>query len=87
MERLNWLGDTTEKGLRQSAGLMINYLYKLDDIIANHEAVAQRGEVIASTSVRNFLKQNDESRRGDNRQQGTRPFAHIMNSTLGGGRK
>lgn len=37
MERLNWLADTSPKGLRQSAGMMVNYLYKLDDIDENHE--------------------------------------------------
>jgi len=30
---------------------MVNYLYKLDDIEANHEAFAGRGEVVASTAV------------------------------------
>src|SRR5690606_18209528 len=37
IERLNWLGDTSEKGLRQSAGIMVNYLYRLSDIEENHE--------------------------------------------------
>jgi malonyl-CoA decarboxylase len=32
VERLNWLGDASPKGLQQSAGLMVNYLYKLADI-------------------------------------------------------
>ena len=31
IERLNWLADTSAKGLAQSAGLMVNYLYKLND--------------------------------------------------------
>ena len=29
VERLNWLGDLSAKGLQQSAGIMINYLYRL----------------------------------------------------------
>jgi malonyl-CoA decarboxylase len=87
LERLNFLGDRSAKAMQQAHGLMVNYLYKLDDIVANHEALAQRGEVIASTEVRSFLNQNDDGRRADNRQQGSRPFANIMNSTLGGGRK
>ena len=29
-----WLGDVSEKGLQQSAGIMVNYLYRLDDIEA-----------------------------------------------------
>ena len=32
IERINWLADTSPKGLSQSAGLMVNYLYKLNDI-------------------------------------------------------
>ncbi len=87
LERLNFLGDRSAKAMQQAHGLMVNYLYKLDDIVANHEALAQRGEVIASPAVRNLLNQNDESHRGGNGRQGSRPFTQIMNSTLGGGRK
>ncbi|ANM14650.1 MULTISPECIES: malonyl-CoA decarboxylase [unclassified Rhizobium] len=87
LERLNFLGDRSAKAMQQAHGLMVNYLYKLDDIVANHEALAQRGEVIASPAVKNLANQNDESRSGGHGQQGSRPFAQIMNSTLGGGRK
>ncbi|MBY5411048.1 malonyl-CoA decarboxylase [Rhizobium leguminosarum] len=87
LERLNFLGDRSAKAMQQAHGLMVNYLYKLDDIVANHEALAQRGEVIASPAVKSLLNQNDESRRSGNGQQGSRPFAQIVNSTLGGGRK
>src|SRR5271170_2817791 len=38
VERLNWLGDVSGKGLQRSAGLMVNYLYRQGDIEANHEA-------------------------------------------------
>src|SRR5258706_174537 len=31
LERLNWLGDTSPTGMRRSAGLMVTYLYRLDD--------------------------------------------------------
>ncbi|MFW8643579.1 hypothetical protein ACOJBO_16710 [Rhizobium beringeri] len=48
--------------MQQAHGLMVNYLYKLDDIVANHEALAQRGEVIASPAVKSLLNQNDEGR-------------------------
>jgi len=52
LERLNWLGDTSRKGLAEAAGMMVNYLYALDSIERNHEAYAERGEVIAAPSVR-----------------------------------
>ena len=35
LERINWLGDTSPKGLRESAGIMVNYLYRLEDIEKN----------------------------------------------------
>ena len=49
LERLNWLGDTSSKGLREAAGLMVNYLYDLNTIETNHEAFANQGVVAAST--------------------------------------
>ena len=43
LERINWLADTSARGIKQSAGLMVNYLYKLDEIEDNHEALRARG--------------------------------------------
>ena len=48
VERLNWLGDVSAKGLQQSAGIMVNYLYRLADIEANHEAYRGEGRVAAA---------------------------------------
>jgi malonyl-CoA decarboxylase len=56
LERINWLGDLSPKGLRESAGVMVNYLYRLDDIEKNHEAYANDGEVVASGAVKKLLK-------------------------------
>ena len=56
LERINWLGDLSPKGLRESAGIMVNYLYRLDDIEKNHEAYANRDEVAASSAVKKLLK-------------------------------
>lgn len=55
VERINWLGDTSEKGLRQSAGLMVNYRYRLEEIEANHERYASHGAIAASTAVRRLI--------------------------------
>jgi malonyl-CoA decarboxylase len=51
LERLNFLADTSPKALRQSHGLMVNYLYDLDDIEKNHEAFAEHRTVVASSAV------------------------------------
>lgn len=55
LERLNFLGDRSEKGMQQSHGLMVNYLYALDKIEANHEAFAEKGQVATSSAVRKML--------------------------------
>ncbi|WP_411033996.1 malonyl-CoA decarboxylase [Shinella sp. BYT-45] len=52
LERLSFLADRSAKAMRQSHGLMVNYLYKLDDIEKNHEALAQHGQIAASAEVR-----------------------------------
>jgi malonyl-CoA decarboxylase len=52
--RINWAGDLSKKGLRQSAGLMVNYLYDLDKIEDNHERFVN-GEVIYSRLITKIL--------------------------------
>jgi len=56
LERVNWLGDLSENALRDGAGLMVNYLYDLDAIEANHEAYANFGVVAASTAVKRMAR-------------------------------
>ncbi len=56
VERLNWLGDVSAKGLQQSAGIMVNYLYRLGDIEANHEAYRGEGRVAASSTLRSLAR-------------------------------
>jgi len=56
VERLNWLGDTSPRGLRQSAGMMVNYLYDTRRVEENHEAYRGRGRVVASSQLKGLLK-------------------------------
>jgi malonyl-CoA decarboxylase len=55
LERINFLGDRSSRAMRQAFGLMVNYLYKLDDIETNHEAFAGRGEVVAAQAIRRLV--------------------------------
>lgn len=55
IERINWAGDLSEKGLAQSAGLMVNYKYAPNEIIANHEAYVGNGNIALSNKVRALL--------------------------------
>ena len=52
IERINWLADRSDKGLRQSAGLMVNYLYRLNEIDSNHEAFSSQGKIAMSPAVK-----------------------------------
>ena len=58
LERMNFLGDTSRKGLAQSYGLMVNYLYDLPGIEKNHEAYANAGTVTTSSVVSRELRAN-----------------------------
>lgn len=62
LERINFLGDVSPKGLEQAHGLMVNYRYDLKEIEKNHEAYANQGAVAASRQVRNLLKTPDKSK-------------------------
>jgi malonyl-CoA decarboxylase len=52
LERLNWLADPSKRGLHQSAGLMVNYLYRLDEVETNHETYVREQKVAMSRDIR-----------------------------------
>jgi malonyl-CoA decarboxylase len=56
VERLNWLADKSDKGLKQSWGMMVNYLYAPDHIEANLEDFATEGRIAASPTVRRLAR-------------------------------
>jgi malonyl-CoA decarboxylase len=56
LERINWLADTSDKAMAQSHGLMVNYLYDVDDIEKNHETYAEGRTVVASGAVQRLLR-------------------------------
>ena len=54
LERINLLGDPSRKGLKQSCGLMVNYLYDLKQVETNHEKFVH-GEVVHAKAVAALL--------------------------------
>jgi len=56
IERINWLGDTSGKGMEESLGMMVNYYYKLSEIEKNHELYITESQINASRDVRKWLK-------------------------------
>ena len=51
LERVNWLGDASAKGLHQSLGIMVNYVYRLDQLERNHEAFVNQKQIRAARAV------------------------------------
>ena len=56
LERINWLADMSQRAMTQAHGLMVNYLYDLDEIERNHEAYAEGPTVVASGAVQRLLR-------------------------------
>lgn len=55
LERINWHGNIAPRGLAESGGIMVNYLYDPDSIEANHEAFARAGTVARGPAVEAIL--------------------------------
>jgi malonyl-CoA decarboxylase len=51
LERINWLGNTAPRAIRESFGIMVNYLYDHDSIENNHEAFVRDAIIVRSAEV------------------------------------
>ena len=56
LQRINWAGDLSKNGLRQSYGMMVNYLYDPTRIEENHEAYMGEGRRPAATAIRKLAR-------------------------------
>jgi malonyl-CoA decarboxylase len=68
LERINWSANESPRGIEESLGMMVNYLYQPDMIEANHEQFATSGRVAYSPEVADLLKRKGngaDSRNGN----------------------
>jgi malonyl-CoA decarboxylase len=56
IKQVNWAANLSSKGIEQSAGLMVNYLYDLPSIEKYHEEYSSHGTISATSTVRKLLK-------------------------------
>ena len=54
LHNIHWAADISKKGLAQSAGMMVNYLYELDRIEENHAAFINQ-TVVHARAIRRWL--------------------------------
>jgi malonyl-CoA decarboxylase len=59
LERINWLANTAPRAIRESFGIMVNYLYDHDSIEANHEAFVHDSAIARSADVDALLPKPD----------------------------
>jgi malonyl-CoA decarboxylase len=55
LERINILGNPSEKGMQLSLGTMVNYVYDLSRVEENHEEYMKNNRVITSSQVKKAL--------------------------------
>ncbi|HEV3010360.1 MAG TPA: malonyl-CoA decarboxylase [Burkholderiales bacterium] len=58
LERLNWMGDISESGMARSAGLMVNYVYWLNELERNHERYFREHLIAASPQVEKLARES-----------------------------
>jgi malonyl-CoA decarboxylase len=51
------MGDSSAHGMEQSAGLMANYVYELEDLQNNHELYTKAGEIASARRVERLARQ------------------------------
>lgn len=56
IKQINWAANLSDKGMKQSYGMMVNYLYDLPSIEKQHEAYRSNSTVSATTAVRKLAK-------------------------------
>ena len=61
LERINWMANMSARGLRESYGIMVNYLYDPSTIEANHERFVRNGPIARSAQVDALLAQIEPS--------------------------
>ena len=57
LERLNWMGDISETGMARSAGLMVNYMYRLSELERNHERYFREHAIAVSAPVEKMARE------------------------------
>jgi malonyl-CoA decarboxylase len=56
LERINWLGDTSVAGMQRSAGVMVNYYYRITELERNHESYTRDFQIVAASEIESMAK-------------------------------
>ncbi|KAK8607813.1 hypothetical protein V6N13_023263 [Hibiscus sabdariffa] len=56
VQRINWMADRSEKGLSQSAGIMVNYVYRTENIEEYAQSYFSKGHIHSSDEVKQYTQ-------------------------------
>jgi len=56
LERINWLANTSVEGLAKSAGMMVNYVYRPNEMEGNHELYTRHSKIAATWQMESLAK-------------------------------
>ena len=73
LERLHWAANLSPRGIQESLGMMVNYVYEPRTIEDNHEQFVALGRVARSSEVEDLLKR--PARNGNGKHNGREPQA------------
>ncbi len=63
LARINWLADLSSNGLKQSAGILVNYVYDLDEIVRNHEEYSSNQKIAAAPAIKKLARNRPANNR------------------------
>src|SRR5262249_36872125 len=55
VNRIYWLADTWDRGLRQSYGMMVSYRYDPNEVDRNHDRFLNDGHIAAASRVQGLV--------------------------------
>jgi malonyl-CoA decarboxylase len=61
LHRLNWMGDTSEAGMRRSFGIMANYVYRISDLERNYQGYTRAYTIASSSDVTRLARRSPVS--------------------------
>jgi malonyl-CoA decarboxylase len=76
LERINWFANPSNRGIAESLGMMVNYVYDLDAIENNHARLVTEGRVAFSAQVGELLKRNARTLHAKRVPRDAREIAH-----------
>ncbi|GMI77502.1 hypothetical protein like AT4G04320 [Hibiscus trionum] len=56
VQRINWMADRSDKGLSQSAGIMVNYVYRPENIEEYAQSYFSKGHIHSSDEVKQYTQ-------------------------------